>query len=395
MKTVLHTIETTGPGGAETVFTQLATQPASDEFRHVAAIAGPGWVEDTLRSAGLEPLRVHIASTRPPFDWALYRGLVDLIREHRVDLVQSHTLGMSVYACLAGARTRTRVVCTLHGDTDLGRSDRRRGIKLGILRFGASSVVTVSNYLREQLLRESRIPERRATVIHNGVDVERHADTTRDRTLRDEFAIRDNELLFGAVGNVRAPKAYDDLLRAAAIAIQAAPSLRFVVVGEGSGPLLDGLLRLRTELGLERVFHFAGFRSDVPRVLRNFDAFVLASRSEGFSIATVQAMASGLPLIATRSGGPDEIVTSERDGLLVEPANPAVLAAAMVRLAADARLRAALGQAARTTARSRFSLSRMLDAYAALHRHVLGLPSPLTSLPPASSGRPSTASGRA
>jgi glycosyltransferase involved in cell wall biosynthesis len=375
MKTILHVIETRGPGGAETVFAQLATHAWTLPFRNLAAIPDPGWVADTLTSAGLTPLHVAISRTRPRLDFGLYANLVRLIREHDVDLVQSHALGMSVYACLAGLRTRTAVVCTLHGEVDLGRQDRRRAIKLGILRLGASKIVLVSNHLRDQLLRESRIPARLTAVAPNGVDCDLHSGGP-DATLRAEFGISGDAFLVGAVGNVRPPKAYDNLLRAAAIAVRRNPNLRFVVVGEGSGALLEELLRLRAELGLQDIVHFAGFRPDVTVPLRNFNAFVLASRSEGFSIATVQAMASGLPVVATKSGGPEEIITDGVDGLLVPRDDPASLAAAMLRLVGDEALRRSLGSAARRSARARFSLTSMLARYEEIYRDALGRRNP-------------------
>jgi glycosyltransferase involved in cell wall biosynthesis len=360
MKTIFHVIETVGPGGAETVFIQLATRES--EERNIAALPGPGWVADTLKAEGVAPLHLAISRTRSVVDAGLYRSLVRHIRDNDVDLLHSHTLGVSVYACLAGLRTGVPVICTLHGEPDLGRRGRWRKIKFGILRRGAARIVLVSNHLRDNLLRESQIPAGQTSVVHNGVDCDRHAGGP-DHTFRAELGIGDDCFLFGAIGNVRVLKAYDDLLRAAAIAVRENPKLRIAVVGEGSGELLDGLLRLRAELGLEKIVHFVGFRQDITLPLRSFDAFVLSSRSEGFSIATIQAMASGLAVIATRSGGPEEIVTDGVDGILVPGADPAALAGAMVRLAGDKELRATLGTAARGTARARFSLTKMLESY--------------------------------
>ena len=358
MKTIFHVIETVGPGGAETVFIQLATRDSKE--RNIAALPGPGWVADSLKAEGVAPLDLSISRAR--VDLGLYRNLVRHIRENNVDLLHSHTLGVSVYACLAGIRTGTPVVCTLHGEPDLGRSERWRTIKLAILRRGAAKIVLVSNHLRDLFVRESRIPAGRTAVVHNGVDCDRHSAGP-DRTFRAELGISDDCFLFGAVGNVRALKAYDNLLRAAAIAVKTNPKLRFAVVGEGSGTLLEELLRLRAELGLQDIVHFAGFRPDITPPLRSFDAFVLSSKSEGFSIATVQAMASGLAVVATRSGGPEEIVTDGVDGLLVPRADPEALASAMLRLAGDNELRATLGRNARASARAKFSLAKMLESY--------------------------------
>jgi glycosyltransferase involved in cell wall biosynthesis len=360
MKTIFHVIETVGPGGAETVFIQLATRES--EERNIAALPGPGWVADTLSAEGVAPLNLSISRARSLVDLGLYHNLVRLIRENDVDLLHSHTLGVSVYACLAGFRTGVPVVCTLHGEPDLGRTERWRRIKLAILRRGASKIVLVSNHLRDNFVREARVPAEQTAVVHNGVDCDRHSGRP-DRTFRAEVGIDDDCFLFGAIGNVRVLKAYDDLLRAAAIAVKTNPKLRVAVVGEGSGALLENLLRLRAELGMQEIVHFVGFRQDITLPLRSFDAFVLSSKSEGFSIATVQAMASGLAVVATRSGGPEEIVTDGVDGLLVPRADPEALAAGMLRLAGDSELRTTLGRNARASAREKFSLDRMLESY--------------------------------
>jgi glycosyltransferase involved in cell wall biosynthesis len=362
MKTIFHVIETIGPGGAETVFIQLATRESKEHYRNVAALPGLGWVGDTLNAEGLAPLNLAISRTRPAVDFGLYRNLVRLIRENDVDLLHSHAFGISVYACLAGLRTGIPVVCTLHGEIDLARLKRWRRIKLAILRRGASKIVLVSNHLRERFLSESSIPADQTAVVHNGVDCDRHSGAP-DRSFRAELGIGNDCFLFGAVGNVRIPKAYDNMLRATAIAVKANPKLRVAVVGEASGPLFEELVQLRAELGLQEIVHFAGFRPDIALPLRSFDAFVLSSKSEGFSIATVQAMASGLAVVATRSGGPEEIITDGVDGLLVPRADPDALAAGMLSLAGDSELRTRLGKAARASARAKFSLAKMLDSY--------------------------------
>jgi glycosyltransferase involved in cell wall biosynthesis len=362
MKTIFHVIETIGPGGAETVFIQLATRDSDDQFRNIAALPGRGWVGDTLIAEGLTPLDLPISRDRPAVDFALYRNLVRLIRENKVDLLHSHAFGISVYACLAGLRTGIPVVCTLHGELDLGLTRRWRRIKIAILRRGASKIVLVSNHMRDRLLAESKIPVEQTAVVYNGVDCELHAGAP-NHAFRAELGISSDCFLFGAVGNVRILKSYDNLLRAAAIAVKANPKLRVAVVGEASGPLYEGLLQLRAELGLQDIVYFAGFRTDITRPLQSFDGFVLSSKSEGFSIATVQAMASGLPVIATRSGGPEEIITDGVDGLLVPRADPDALAAAMLGLAGDGNLRAKLGKAARASARAKFSLATMLESY--------------------------------
>jgi glycosyltransferase involved in cell wall biosynthesis len=170
---------------------------------------------------------------------------------------------------------------------------------------------------------------------------------------------------------VRGPKAYDVLLRAAALLATDSMPSRVVIVGDTSGTVYPGLTALASSLALGSRVSFAGFRQDVPEVLRAFDALALSSRTEGFSLATVQAMATGIPVVATRSGGPEEILEDGVTGLLVPTDDPAALAAAMRRLRDQPELRDRLAQAGPQSVRARFNRSAMIEAYQRLYDALL------------------------
>ena len=129
------------------------------------------------------------------------------------------------------------------------------------------------------------------------------------------------------------------------------------------GGLLPELQRLQAELGLQGRVHFLGSRNDVPAVLLDLDLFVLSSYTEGFSLALVEAMATGLATIATKSGGPEGIVDADATGILVPPRDPQALAEAIRRALNDQTLRRCLGSAAKAAVTYRFSSERMLAAY--------------------------------
>jgi len=363
MRTVLHLIDTTGPGGAETVFTDLAQGLDPARFRSVAVTAGPGWVEDTIEASGV---RRYTVRQRGRFALRYVHALGRLTGTERVGLIHAHLVGASVYASLAALGTRIPVLCTVHGHADLPRADRLRLLRYGVLRLGASHVVAVSESLRREFQSRSGFPGERTSVIYNGIDLDAFYPGD-GSAFRRELGIGEGEFVFGALGNVRAPKAYDVLLRAAALlSTDQAPS-RVVIVGDTSGPVYPGLEALRTALALESRVTFAGFRRDVPEVLRAFDVLALSSRTEGFSLATVQAMATGIPVVATRSGGPEEILEDGITGLLVPTDDPARLAAAMRRLRDQPDLRARFAAAGPNAVRARFNRASMIDAYQRLY----------------------------
>lgn len=363
MKTVLHLIHTTGPGGAETIFMQLARSLEGGDWKSHVCVTGEGWLTDALRETGFEPIVLPNSDRR-----AYLRGLVRIIRSLGVDLVQAHLLGPSFYASLAGILCGVPVISTYHGACDVNpRVSLRERLRYGLICRGSRKIVLVSDSLRQELLGRGYAAPEDTAVIANGIDTAVFRPRA-DPSFRRDLGLADHQILVGAVGNVRAPKDYPTFLRSAALLAERSPDYRFVIVGENQGPRYEELLRLRAELGLGERVAFAGFRPDVHRVLNSLDVFVVSSRTEGFSLAAVQAMASGVPVVATRCGGPEEILTDGRDGLLVEVGSPEQIAGAVDRLRTEPGLRERLTRTALQRVEESYSIVEMLRRYEELYR---------------------------
>lgn len=359
MITLLHVIDTGGPGGAETVFLHLATGLDPARFRSVCVVSRDGWLTGELRSRGLDPI---VLPSQGSLNVRYLAGLCRIVRSRKVDVIVAHLYGSAIYGGLAGLLCRTPVAAILHGQTDISGGGRLDSAKRLIVARGTSRLVFVSDRLREALAPMLRASGRRSVVIPNGVDATVFRPG-RDEQTRRELGIAPDIFLIGAIGNIRAPKAYDILLRAARRLKDKGLPCRILIAGEGSGTLMENLEALRRELGIEDMVHFLGLRRDVHRLLGSFDAYVLSSRTEGFSIACVEAMAAGLPVVATRSGGPEEIVEDGVSGLLVPPDDPDALAAAMEQVALNPALAAKLSKNAVDRARTQFSIQAMLSRY--------------------------------
>ena len=369
---MLHLIDTGGPGGAETVFLDLARELARRGWQSIVVVPERDWLHHRARSAGFEPLVIRASRS---FDLAYLRTLRSIVRDRNVDLVQTHLLGTSVYGTLACMGTKVPVVSTFHGRPDIRGKGPGALIKNRLLRSDRNRVVCVSESLRTHFIATGALPES-ARVIHNGVEFEAIA-TPAGPELRDELNVPGDAMLVGAIGNVRPSKGYSILLRAFARVRSDVPTAHLVVAGQHGGPLGEHLLRESRELGLNGAVHFLGFRSDVSTILRQLDVFALASLDEGFSLAIVQAMASGLPVVATRSGGPEEIVGAGGPAMLVPPGDPTALARALVEVLVDRDLAHTLGHAAREHVRDRFTIGRMGDRYEQLYGEILdGLADP-------------------
>ncbi|HEU5218714.1 MAG TPA: glycosyltransferase family 4 protein [Gemmatimonadales bacterium] len=363
MRTVLHLIDTWGPGGAETVFTELVLGLDPVRFRSRAAVVARGWVHDTLVQGGAVP---EILATSGALDLSYLRSLRQRIRRDKVAIVHGHLLGSALYGSMAARLAGIPAVATFHGHADLPEGDRLRSLRFRILNQTASRVVFVSERLRQAFLNATPLRPDITTVIPNGLDL-RDCHPGDGSRLREGLGIAPDELVIGAVGNVRAAKGYEDLLRAVARLALPGRRWRLVIVGQTNHPPWDRLQEVIGELGLQERVLFTGFRTDVGDLLRTFDVFALSSTNEGFSLSTVQAMATGLPVVVTRSGGPEEIVRDEVDGLLVPPSQPEALAAGITRLVRDRELAGRLSAAAVRSARERFDIGIMLKAYQALY----------------------------
>jgi len=362
---VLHVIDTAGPGGAETVFLQTATRLDPARFQATAVIGGPGWLAEQLQESGLPP---HIVPAKGSFNARYLSILLRLARQHRSDAIVAHLYGSSVYASLVGTLLSIPVVSVLHGQIDVSDAERFSSLKAAIIRRASRKIVFVSERLQDQLQPRLRLTAAQCAVIPNGIDTKVFRPG-RDRSIRVELGVPDDTTLIGAIGNVRKPKAYDVLLRAARTLVDRSNQFHLVIAGDCANALGRQLGQLKRDLGLERHVTFLGLRSDVTRVLNNLDAFVLSSYTEGFSIACIEAMACGVPVVATCSGGPEQILEGEA-GLLVPTDNPVSLALAIERIISSKELAEALTGRAMERVHGQYSLATMLSRYEALLEHV-------------------------
>lgn len=367
MKTILHIIDTTGPGGAETVFIDLVTRLPKEKYRSLAVIRGKGWVYEELCRRGVVPI---LLDAKGSFNWRYLQKLVQLIRQDNVDIIQSHLLGASVYGAMAGRLTGTPVVATIHGEVDIGRRERLQWLKIGALNIGAQKIIAVSGGLRDDILRRTSLRREKVEIIYNGIDTAAF-HRPRSNTLRRQFGWTDKEFVIGCLGNIRPAKGYDILLKAVALLGQDSP-YRFVVAGQpDKSGLYERLLEQHTALGLQDRVRFLGFLDDPAQYLASLDLFLSTSTTEGLPLSAIQAMAAGLPLLATRVGGYEELVSDRENGWLVPAGSPQAIAEAIQQLGADTGLRDRLAENARRHVQATFDSRVMFERYQTVYDRLL------------------------
>lgn len=365
MKTIFHTIDTTGPGGAETVFIDLATCLPKDKYRSVVVIRGKGWVYDELMRRGVEPI---LLDSKGAFNWRYLARLCKIIKQEKVDLIQSHLLGSNVYSSLAGIITHTPVVVTFHGEVDIGEKERLKRLKMRAINTGADQIISVSKGLRDDILSRTTLNKDKIEIIYNGIDTSAFQRPS-NQSLKRKFGWPDDVFVVGCLGNIRPAKGYDILMKAVSLLSEAGDSdYRFVIAGQPDKAGLFGkLLELRKTLDLEEKVIFLGFLDDAAEFLSGLDLFLSTSISEGLPLSAIQAMAARLPLLATRCGGYEELVTDGQNGWLVEVGDPEAIANAIRKLVSSPVHREEIAQQAQTHVRITFDVSVMFKHYQAIY----------------------------
>ncbi|MGH9064049.1 MAG: glycosyltransferase [Acidimicrobiales bacterium] len=366
---VLHLIKGLALGGAEQIVSSLARAGDRGSFDYQVAYVVRG-LDDLVGPLEEAGVTVHCLGARSHYDLRWAARLRALLVEGRFDVLHTHLpyttgIGRLVVRSLP-AGSRPRLVHTQHNIWQRTSTVARA---LGRLTWRLDDAdVAVSEAARAALPAALR---RRTEVVVHGIwtDHISSAPGLRDK-VRAEFDVPDDAVLVVTVANLRQEKGYEVLLAAARELVDDRLPVRFVAVGHG--PLEESVRASHGRLGLGEDFKLVGLRRDAVRILAGSDLFVLASHHEGFPLAVMEALAVGVPVVATAVGDVPAAVREGIDGLVVPPGDPAALAAALRTLIVDPKRRAAMTVAAREGA-ARFdirSASRRLEAiYRDLTRH--------------------------
>jgi len=342
------------PGGTERQMTELVRRLDAARFSvHVACFHREGaWLPRVLeRAASVAEFPIQ-GFARPETVWQL-RSFARWCRRERIAVVQTCDLYANTFglpgAALAGVPVRIGSRRELNPDKTRWQIRAQKTA----YRF-ATKVVANSRAAGQRLQQEGLAPESIA-VIPNGVDLGAYTDRPPSPQIRRIVT----------VANLRPEKEHETLIASAATLVRSYPHLRFHIVGDG--PRRRELLDLAAARGLSQHVEFLGHRDDVPSVLASADAFVLPSRSEAFPNSVIEAMAAGLPVIASAVGGLLDLIDHDRTGLLVAPSDSGALTQALRFLIENPTHAAAIGQAARAEITERYSFDRMVGAFADLY----------------------------
>lgn len=315
---------------------------------HSICILGKNWQSDDSKLDLLDHSKIMIRSRLDP-SWV--KPLVEKIRRREPDLVMTHGHNAHFVMLHSQRKLKTRVpwICSYHGDYHPISRSRVLVAPLfnrlteHVISRKAQAVVAVADFCGRRLI-EKGVPPERITVIHNGLPLLDGAPTD-SGILRRTFGYDEGDIVLGVALRLNPVKGIRYLLTALQPLAGRRRNIKLAVFGDGTERA--ALQELSGKLGLDDIVRFHGYHPRVEEVLPLFDIFVLPSLAEYHSIALLEAMREGLPIVATDVGGNPESITHEVEGLLVPPADPAGLGEAINRLVDDSALRQRLGKAAR------------------------------------------------
>jgi sugar transferase (PEP-CTERM/EpsH1 system associated) len=372
---VMHVVFSFDVGGLENGVVNLINRMPSDRFRHVVVAL----TRCTSAFCGrvVQPDVEFISLNKPPgHGIKLYPRLYRLFRDYRPAIV--HSRNLAALEAVVPARA-AGVPVRVHGEHGWEVSDpdgRRRKFQVmrRVYRPFVNRYVALSGHLARYLIDAVGVPAARVERICNGVDTARFCPALDERVALagSPFGASD-EILIGTVGRMQAVKDQLNLVRAFAHLVgqrvTGADRLRLVLAGDGPmRPRIEAEVRAG---GVGNQVWLAGERADVPDVMRGLDIFVLPSLAEGISNTILEAMASGLAVVATDVGGNAELVEHGATGMLVAPADHRALAAALAPYIADSTLRRKHGAAGRQRVEAEFSLDGMVDRYSVLYQNLI------------------------
>lgn len=360
------TVDSLAYGGLEKYVVHLANHLPRDKFQPIlVCLRQSGAAASGLRDDSLPIFELH---RREGNDVTLPFKLARILSSESIDLVLSNNWSTLLETSLAKRIAGTRAL--IHAQHGMEYGDRpssawKRALKRVGLRYAiraSDRIVAVSAAGLEWCRTTWDVPDDKLTLIPNGVETSTSDQAARDRRhMRRELGLAESDFVIGSVASLRAVKNFPCLIESLASILDSLPSARLIIAGDG--PERETLEELIVKLGLEDEARLLGERSDVPALLHAMDVFALASHSEGMSLAILEAMGAGLPVVATSVGGNPEIIADGSTGLLVPPDDSDSLANAVLELYRDPRRRERMSAKARTKVETSFSMSLMVQRY--------------------------------
>ncbi|MBQ0719376.1 MAG: TIGR03088 family PEP-CTERM/XrtA system glycosyltransferase [Gammaproteobacteria bacterium] len=371
---IAHVIYALGTGGLENGLVNIINRAPPERYRHVIiCLTRAEGFESRITAPDVEVISLH---KRPGHDLAVFWRLWRVLWKLRPAIVHTRNLAALEMQIMAALIPGVKRVHGEHGRDihDIDGSNKKYNFLRKALRPLVHRYIAVSEDLAQWLTEVVEVPAKKVKQIYNGVDQQVFSPGAATITPPASF-MAENVQVIGTVGRLAEVKDQLTLIQAFAQLVadhSTQKQLRLVIVGDG--PMHQTLSAKISELGLSEYIWMPGDREDIPELLRLMDVFVLPSLGEGISNTLLEAMATGLPLIATRVGGNPELIEEGINGCLVPVGDPVALAKSLKTLLSKPKMLTLYGEKSLHKVRQHFDWNRTVDEYLAVYDQLLGRP---------------------
>lgn len=357
---VMHVLLSMGVGGAEKlVYDMVCHTDATKIDVSVCCIQDRGILADNLRERGIP---VFTYQRKDGLDWSLVRWLKLLVKNKKIVCIHAHQYSPMFYSVLAVAGLmHVRVIYTEHGRLFPDTLNWKRFIINPLLALGIQHIVSIAESTKQAMVRFDNFPPRKIKVIHNGVQLTAPQAQANLSAKRRSFGLEEHDLIVGTAARLEDIKNLPMMLRALKRVLKNKANVQLLIAGHG--PKEQALKTLAEELGIVKNVVFLGLRFDLAEIYPIFDVFLLSSLTEGISITLLEAMAQGLPVVATDVGGNNEVVDNGQTGFLVKSDDDAEMAEKILFLLNSPAYATQMGVKGKARVTGNFSFQNMLNKY--------------------------------
>ena len=359
---ILYLVTQSEFGGAQRYIFDLVTNLPDSKYHAEVAAGGSGELFSSLEKAGVKSYRLKnlVRQINPIKDVAAYLEIKKLLQKTRPDILHLNSSKAGVIGAIAGSHAGIKkIIYTVHGFVfNEPLPNWKKNIYLVMEKFSAKykdKLICVSEFDRKIGIKKRICAPEKLITIRNGIEQIEFLD---QQWARNELKLDQNMTIVGTVANFYPTKGLPDLVQAAKTVNQKIPGTVFAVIGDGGK---RNLLETKiNELKLNKNFILLGEKKEAWRYLKAFDAYVCSSVKEGLPYSIMEAMAAGLPVIATKVGGIPELIEENVNGLLVEPRNPDKLAEKIITVLKGKDLADRLSAQSKDKVEKYFNLARVI-----------------------------------
>lgn len=360
---ILQMVNGFGIGGGELKLLELVKHLNKDKYNVVVCSVGQG--------GSLQPQfekycpKVHVFSKSHKFDLSLIFKVARLMASEKIHIVQTTLFYADVIGAFAAKLARVPVVLSWEAVTH-GSYKKLQRLAFDVAQKNIDLIVTVSDAINRKVVRERKIMPDKVKTIHYGVDTSKFRMAEElGICKRKELQFKEDDILVGVVARLTEQKGHRYLIEAAKGLVDRIPKIKFVFVGDG--PLRKVLENQIAEAQFSNHFHFLNMRNDINEIINAFDIFVLPSLYEGLPNVILEAMACGIPVVATAVDGTPEAVVDGVTGLLVPPKSPDALREALLTVLLDEKRLRKMGKMGRKRIEESFTLDKQVKMFEELY----------------------------